>query len=219
MKTESPFRGGVFRLTSPYGERTINGEKSNHKGIDLVGINSYDVCSVTDGTVVKSAMVTDKSDLTWQWGNYICIRGGDGRYIYYCHLASRNVAAGESVSAGQKIGVMGNTGYSFGAHLHFEVRGDDRKTAQNAADYLGITNKEGIYNIAAEKSADGGEDGGNNPASWAEEAVEWAKDAGILLGNAGKDGNADYRLHDGCTREQIAVFLYRFYEYLKKGGV
>ena len=52
-------------------------------------------------------------------GNYVCIRTDAGQYHYYCHLASRAVCAGRTVRAGEKLGVMGNTGYSFGAHLHF----------------------------------------------------------------------------------------------------
>ena len=109
------------------GERVLNGQKDFHSGYDLVGIGSWDVTAAEGGTVVQSRMVTNKSNLTWQWGNYVCIRTDAGQYHYYCHLASRAVCAGQTVRAGEKLGVMGNTGYSFGAHLHFEVRAADGK--------------------------------------------------------------------------------------------
>jgi hypothetical protein len=84
-------------------------------------------------------MVTDKNNLTWQWGNYVAVMGEDGCTIYYCHLDKRCVKQGDRVKAGDVIGVMGNTGYSFGKHLHFEVRPKNVK-AINAADYLWLPN-------------------------------------------------------------------------------
>ena len=141
----SPFESYKYRMTSPYGQRVLNGKTETHNGVDLVGTGSTAVCSVCDGVVVQSRIVTDKTNLTWQWGNYVAVQGSDGAVIYYCHLASRAVKAGEKVKAGQRLGIMGNTGYSFGAHLHFEVRRNNK--AINAAEYLGIPNKTGEYNI------------------------------------------------------------------------
>lgn len=141
----SPFESYKYRMTSPYGQRVLNGKSEFHGGVDLVGVGGTAVCSVCDGTVVQSRIVTDKSNLTWQWGNYVAVQAKDGTTVYYCHLASRAVNKGDKVKAGQRIGIMGNTGYSFGAHLHFEVRRNNQKI--NAADYLGIPNKNGTYNI------------------------------------------------------------------------
>lgn len=141
----SPFESYKYRMTSPFGQRVLNGKSEFHGGVDLVGVGGTAVCSVCDGTVVQSRIVTDKSNLTWQWGNYVAVQAKDGTVIYYCHLASRAVKKGDKVKAGQRIGIMGNTGYSFGAHLHFEVRRNNVKI--NAADYLGIPNKTGTYSI------------------------------------------------------------------------
>lgn len=137
----SPFETQKYRMTSPYGQRTLNGVAEFHGGVDLVGVGGTAVCSVCDGTVLVSQIITDKSNLTWQWGNYVAVQASDGAIIYYCHLASRAVKKGDKVKKGQRIGIMGNTGYSFGAHLHFEVRRNNK--AINAADYLGIPNKAG----------------------------------------------------------------------------
>lgn len=141
----SPFESNKYRITSPYGQRTLNGQQQFHGGVDVVGEGSTAVCSVCDGTVLVSQIITDKSNLTWQWGNYVAVMAGDGTVHYYCHLASRAVKAGDKIKRGQRIGIMGNTGYSFGAHLHFEVRKNNK--AINAAEYLGIPNKVGQYNV------------------------------------------------------------------------
>ena len=144
-----PFTTDRVKLTSGYGSRILDGKTDFHGGYDLVGVGSTDVTAAVGGKVVASRMVTDKSNLTWQWGNYVCILGDDGRYSYYCHLASRAVNKGDTVKVGDKLGVMGSTGYSFGAHLHFEVREKDGKTTVNPETILGIPNKVGVYKIPA----------------------------------------------------------------------
>lgn len=152
----SPFESYKYRVTSPYGQRVLNGKSQFHSGVDLVGAGGTAVCSVCDGTVLSSQIITDKSNRTWEWGNYVAVQAKDGAVIYYCHLASRAVKKGEKVKAGQRIGIMGNTGYSFGAHLHFEVRRNNK--AINAAEYLGIPNTRGTYSVRtmnAEKYVDG----------------------------------------------------------------
>lgn len=148
----SPFESYKYRLTSPYGQRTLNGVRQFHNGVDLVGVGSSVVCSVCDGTVLSSQIITDKSNRTWEWGNYVSVQAGDGTVHYYCHLASRAVKKGDKVKRGQRIGIMGNTGYSFGAHLHFEVRRDGESI--NAAEYLGIPNRAVQNNVRSVNAAE-----------------------------------------------------------------
>lgn len=140
-----PFKTDTVRLTSPYGKRVLNGKTNNHSGYDLVGVGSKEVVAVVGGKVVQSRIVTDKSSRTWEWGNYVCIRTDEGTYHYYCHLESRAVTQGQIVKPGDKLGIMGNTGYSFGAHLHFEVRLSDGHTAVHPESVLAIPNKVGTY--------------------------------------------------------------------------
>lgn len=143
-----PFKCDSVKLTSPYAIRTLGGTTAMHTGYDIVGIGSSEVTAVCGGKVVRSRIVTDKSNLTWQWGNYVCIKTDAGQYHYYCHLASRSVSEGQTVKRGDKLGVMGNTGYSFGAHLHFEVRGADGRTTVSPEKVLGIPNAAGRYSLS-----------------------------------------------------------------------
>lgn len=149
-----PFNCDSVRLTSPYGNRVLNGINEFHPGYDLAGIGSIDVVAVEGGKVVQSRIVTDKTNRTWQWGNYICIKTDSGQYQYYCHLSIRYAKYGQTVKAGDIIGVMGNTGYSFGAHLHFEVRQPDGKTTVCPETVLGISNAEGIYTLKQDSQLD-----------------------------------------------------------------
>lgn len=135
---------GKFKVTSPFGQRILNGVKNNHKGIDVVGLHNKQVCAVMGGVVLVSQIITDKSNRTWEWGNYICILGDDGNQYYYCHLQARFVNKGQRVNAGDHIGVEGNTGYSFGSHCHFEVR-NSSGVSINPAPFLNAENKVGTY--------------------------------------------------------------------------
>ena len=192
---------GEMRITSAYGMRTdpISGQRTRHGGLDIVGAD-YLIRAAVGGVVAVSQMVTDKANATWQWGNYVCVLGDDGNYIYYCHMAERRVTTGQRVSAGDVLGIMGSTGYSTGDHLHFEVR-SGANVVLDPAEYLGIPNR--IGEVEAAKIPDVRQD--NEPAEWAREAVEWAKRNGILYG----DETGNLRLREPCTREMAVVFLYR----------
>lgn len=136
---------GKFKVTSPFGRRTLNGQPDDHKGIDVVGITDKHICAVVGGRVVSSTMLdpaTDTTD-TWQWGNYVCVLGDDGRRYYYCHMSKRLVSVGRRVEVGEHLGIEGNTGYSFGCHCHFEVR--ENGVSIDPAPFLGIPNKAGTY--------------------------------------------------------------------------
>ena len=141
-----PFKNSnSVKLTSPYGYRDLNGKQNWHSGYDLVGIESKEVIAVAGGTVIRSRIITNKNNLTWEWGNYVCVKTNDNHYHYYCHLDSRAVIEGQVIQAGDTIGIMGNTGYSFGAHLHFEVRTSDGKTTICPETVLNIPNVVGTY--------------------------------------------------------------------------
>ncbi len=135
---------GKYKVTSPFGMRTLNGVRDEHKGIDVVGVKDKHICAVVGGRVAASAIITDKSDRTWEWGNYVRVDGDDGRRYYYCHMSKRLVSVGRRVEAGEHLGIEGNTGYSFGSHCHFEVR-DRAGNSVNPAPFLGIPNACGTY--------------------------------------------------------------------------
>jgi len=98
---------GRFKVTSTFGERILNGVKDDHKGIDVVGIDDKYVCAAVGGVVVVSTIVTDKSNRTWEWGNYVCVIGDDGRQYYYCHLEKCLVSPGKRVKQEITSGLKG----------------------------------------------------------------------------------------------------------------
>ncbi|WFR68206.1 M23 family metallopeptidase [Curtobacterium flaccumfaciens] len=55
------------------------------------------------------------------YGNQVLLQHADGSQTRYGHLSQIGVRGGQTVTAGQRIGAVGNTGVSTGAHLHFEV--------------------------------------------------------------------------------------------------
>lgn len=140
-----PYQNGACRVSSPYGNRILNGSPDFHRGIDLVGLDGdRTIVAPCDGMIRTSAMIPKESgDKTWEWGNYIRLDTDDGYCIYFCHLAERKVGTGQRVRAGDVIGTQGNTGYSFGEHLHFEIRKNG--AAVNPAPLLGIQNAVGVY--------------------------------------------------------------------------
>lgn len=139
-----PYRSGSVTLTSRFGWRTLNGVQDYHKGVDLCGTDKT-LVSPCDGVVKSSTIITDKSNPTWEWGNYIRIDRPDGLQIFMCHMASRKVQVGQSVKAGDIVGIEGNTGYSFGSHCHFEVRKNG--VSVDPTPYLGIANAAGTYAV------------------------------------------------------------------------
>jgi murein DD-endopeptidase MepM/ murein hydrolase activator NlpD len=86
-----------------------------HTGTDFVVPTGTAVKAVGAGTVVSAGW--DGS-----YGNEVVIKHADGDYSQYAHLSSIGVSAGQSVTAGQQIGLSGATGNVTGPHLHFEIR-------------------------------------------------------------------------------------------------
>ena len=98
-------------VTSPFGYRWGR----LHAGIDIGVGYGTPIHAAASGTVVLAGW-------TGGYGNYTCIDHGGGMATCYGHQSSYAVSGGAQVSQGQVIGYVGNTGHSFGAHLHFEVR-------------------------------------------------------------------------------------------------
>ena len=126
---------------------TRGGGKTWHGGQDIVGLDDTAVRALRGGTVIRSRIVTDRSNLTWEWGNYVTVQTANGEQDIYAHLASRAVKQGDTVKAGDVLGVMGNTGNAAGGykHTHYERRKADGKTAIDPSEISGCANRAGTY--------------------------------------------------------------------------
>jgi murein DD-endopeptidase MepM/ murein hydrolase activator NlpD len=103
-------------ITSNFGYRTdpFKGTSAFHAGIDIAGNTGDPVYAAKDGEVIAV-------DQQGARGKYIVIRHAGGLETWYMHLSRMIVSTGDKVSAGDKIGLLGNTGRSTGPHLHFQV--------------------------------------------------------------------------------------------------
>ena len=190
-----PYNGKVL-YESQYGYRTLKGEINWHNGVDLVGLDSKILIAPCDGIVKSSAMITDKDNKTWEWGNYIRIDWKEYS-IFMCHMEKRLVFIGEEVHKGQAVGIEGDTGYSFGSHCHFEMRKNG--ASLNPCSFLGIEKVGDIYQNEAEDHIG---------HEWSEDAIHWAIKNGLIKGYS--DSEKDYRLEQNITREEMIVILYRY---------
>ncbi|CAL9643078.1 M23 family metallopeptidase [Streptomyces griseomycini] len=86
-----------------------------HTGVDFSVPTGTSLKAVGAGTVVSAGWAG-------AYGNQVVIKLDDGYYAQYAHLSSLSVSAGQTVSAGQQVGLSGSTGNSTGPHLHFEIR-------------------------------------------------------------------------------------------------
>lgn len=106
--------------------RITQGYKTAHKAVDL-GKNhlTEPVIAHTAGTVTfcQTGQKNNKGSTgNASYGNCVKLDHGDGYETLYAHLASVKVKNGQAVQRGEVLGTMGNTGNSYGTHLHFEVR-------------------------------------------------------------------------------------------------
>ena len=101
------------------------GGSNNHRGLDLVdkGYTIGDVVSYDNGVVLMAVNGYGNGageGVNWAYGNFIKILNDNGSVCLYAHLEYTSVKLGQRVSKGQFIGRMGNSGNSFGVHLHWE---------------------------------------------------------------------------------------------------
>lgn len=108
------------RITTPFGP--------NHKnGVDIgwIGGDGDNIYAHSDGVVTTVVTGRKKNNNTSgmdTYGNYVDIKHDNGFLTRYAHLSQVDVKKGDRVVVEQKIGYMGESGNTFGKHLHFEVR-------------------------------------------------------------------------------------------------
>ena len=103
-------------ISSPYGKRTdpFSGKLAMHDGIDFAGKEGSDVLAVAAGVVTWTG---SKSG----YGQMVEVSHGDGYVTRYAHNKQNLVAPGDVVRKGEPIALMGSSGRSTGAHVHYEV--------------------------------------------------------------------------------------------------
>lgn len=108
-----------YTLTSYFGYRlAIFGEGDFHSGLDIAGTGpGSPIYATNNGTVIKMEYV-------YSYGYYIQVNHNNGYYTLYGHMSgfAPNISVGSTVSRGQIIGYMGDSGWATGTHLHYEIR-------------------------------------------------------------------------------------------------
>ncbi len=101
----------IGKTNSNFGLR----QRSPHFGVDIHLVTGDTVLSAFDGMV----RIAKRNS---SYGNVVIIRHRNGLETIYAHLSRLLVKADQYVKAGDVIGLGGNTGHSYGSHLHFEIR-------------------------------------------------------------------------------------------------
>jgi murein DD-endopeptidase MepM/ murein hydrolase activator NlpD len=127
------------RLSSTFGLRLdpITGSPRFHKGIDIAAPGGTPFRAASGGTVVFAGMLNG-------YGNTVVIEHGNGSRTLYGHASQILVQAGDAVSPGQPVGLVGATGRATGPHLHFETHLDGQQLDPQALIALKDLNK--VYN-------------------------------------------------------------------------
>jgi murein DD-endopeptidase MepM/ murein hydrolase activator NlpD len=124
----------ISSMTSFFGYRSdpFNSASAEyHPGIDFKGKTGDDVKSTANGRVVFAGWSNG-------YGNCIRIQHANNFETLYGHLSRIEVKVGQQITVGQKIGLVGSTGHSTGAHLHYEVRKDGKPI--NPVKFLTLNN-------------------------------------------------------------------------------
>jgi murein DD-endopeptidase MepM/ murein hydrolase activator NlpD/muramidase (phage lysozyme) len=107
-------------LTSPFGPRG----SGFHKGVDLSAGEGTPIYASADGLVSdrENSCTVGSHSCGGGYGNLVYLEHGDGYQTRYAHMTRVVVAIGDNIRQGQLIGYEGDTGHSYGSHLHFEIR-------------------------------------------------------------------------------------------------
>ncbi|EEP71636.1 peptidase M23B [Micromonospora sp. ATCC 39149] len=103
-----PLQG--YDFNSPYGMRW----GKLHTGIDLVAPEGTPYVAIHEGTVTKAGWFGG-------YGYAVIVKHADGSEAIYGHSSAVSVKEGQQIKAGDQLGLVGNTGHSYGSHLHLEI--------------------------------------------------------------------------------------------------
>ncbi len=117
IKQSLPSVSGYFKNPVP-GARRTRGVKPGHRGVDLAAPIGTPIYAAADGNVIIARMGYNGG-----FGNYVVIQHGNGTKTLYAHMSRLGTTPGATVSQGEVIGYVGNTGRSTGPHTHVEVLG------------------------------------------------------------------------------------------------
>ena len=163
------------RPTSHFGPR----RRRFHYGLDLAQPTGEPIYAAFDGVVRISK-------LNRSYGNLVIIHHTNGLETYYAHMSKRHVVAGQHVKSGDIIGLCGNTGRSYGSHLHFEVR------------YMGnALNPEDVVDCATHDLV-------NDRLELTSKSFRKVGKGGTGVSSASTGGSTWYRVRQGDTLEKIA---------------
>ena len=206
---------GRTQLRYRYGRYgyTRGGGKIWHGGMDIVGLDStsirmpyYKNKRIT-GKVVRARRVTDHTNLTWEWGWYVCVQldanqtPDEVNFLYFCHCRELKVKAGDRVASGDLLAIMGQSGNAAGSydHCHLEARATANGRGLDPSQYAGCPNAVGVYGEAESlpESDDAAKKSNGAPAGAGGTAGE--SDAAKPSGAAGTSGESD----DAAKKMQI----------------
>lgn len=160
-------------------------DRPNHNGIDIAKPGEVHIVAAADGKISRSYSSKSYGEVIFI-AHYI---NGQTYETVYAHMrsGSRLFKQGDKVEQGQIIGLMGNTGHSYGQHLHFEIhKGRWNINKSNAVDPFPL-----IKEVAIEEQSE--------ISAWAKDAHEWVKENNISDGKRPKDT---------VTREEVWTMLY-----------
>ena len=103
-----------FKQSDKYGSRYLNGRSDFHYGYDMAANSGTPIYSAASGEVIFA-------DYNGSFGYCVKIEHTDGKITLYAHCSKLLVSKGDTVTQGQIIAEVGNTGNSYGNHCHFEV--------------------------------------------------------------------------------------------------
>ncbi len=108
---------GIYKISCKYGPRIhpITKKNSFHHGVDVAAPMNTPILAANSGKVITATYSS-------VYGNYVVIDHGAGNSSLYAHMTKYTVKVGDTVTVGDTIGYVGSTGWSTGAHLHFEIR-------------------------------------------------------------------------------------------------
>lgn len=199
------------KITSPFGYRIhpITNKRTMHRGVDIIPAtpmpNLPHVIAHSAGRVTAAGY--DNSA-----GNFVVMQCGEGITTRYFHMLSRIVSVGQTIPKGGRIGVMGSTGASTGAHLHFQVEDEGKPIDPEPFLYkeietMGITNEQFRKLYAAAKAEEAAGVASTDPESVA--AREWCIKCGIFKGRP-----EGMQWKGQLTRQELALALYRAHKVL-----